>query len=87
MAKQNDPTAAVPVTRRMPKAPIERIGGRKLKPATLMMGHGYDPELSEGALKPPIFLTSTFAFENAAAPTDWSIRASTVPIRKFSKTG
>ncbi|WP_415179783.1 cystathionine gamma-synthase family protein [Parasphingorhabdus sp.] len=51
----------------MPKAPIEQIGGRKLKPATLMMGHGYDPELSEGALKPPIFLTSTFAFENAAA--------------------
>jgi methionine-gamma-lyase len=67
MAKQNDPTAAIPVTRRMPKAPIEEIGGRKLKPATLMMGHGYDPELSEGALKPPIFLTSTFAFESAAA--------------------
>src|SRR3546814_20459423 len=34
---------------------------------TLMMGHGYDPMLSEGALKPPIFLTSTFVFENAAA--------------------
>ncbi|MFK7842171.1 MAG: cystathionine gamma-synthase family protein [Sphingorhabdus sp.] len=51
----------------MPKAPIEEIGGRKLKPATLMMGHGYDPALSEGALKPPVFLTSTFAFENAAA--------------------
>ncbi|MEP1662922.1 MAG: PLP-dependent transferase, partial [Anderseniella sp.] len=67
MAKQDDPTAAVPVTRRMPKAPIEEIGGRKLKPATLMMGHGYDPALSEGALKPPVFLTSTFAFENAAA--------------------
>lgn len=32
-----------------------------------MMGHGYDPQLSEGALKPPIFLTSTFAFESAAA--------------------
>jgi methionine-gamma-lyase len=32
-----------------------------------MMGLGYDPVLSEGALKPPIFLTSTFAFENAAA--------------------
>ena len=42
-------------------------GGRKLKPSTLMMGHGYDPALSEGALKPPIFLTSTFAFESAAA--------------------
>ena len=67
MAKENDPAAAIPVTRRMPKAPIEKIGGRKLKPATLMMGHGYDPELSEGALKPPIFLTSTFAFESAAA--------------------
>src|SRR3546814_19918817 len=32
-----------------------------------MMGHGYDPALSEGALKPPIFLTSTFVFESAAA--------------------
>jgi methionine-gamma-lyase len=32
-----------------------------------MMGHGYDPALSEGSLKPPIFLTSTFVFENAAA--------------------
>ena len=43
------------------------IGGRKLKAATLMMGHGYDPALSEGSLKPPIFLTSTFVFPNAAA--------------------
>src|SRR6185312_14143516 len=32
----------------------------------LMMGHGYDPHLSEGALKPPIFLTSTFVFDSAA---------------------
>ena len=67
MSEHDDDVAGIPVTRRMPKAPIEQIGGRKLKPATLMMGHGYDPELSEGALKPPIFLTSTFAFENAAA--------------------
>ena len=43
------------------------IGGRKLKPSTLMMGHGFDPALSEGSLKPPIFLTSTFVFPNAAA--------------------
>ncbi len=42
------------------------IGNRKLKPSTMMMGHGYDPRLSEGALKPPIFLTSTFVFESAA---------------------
>src|SRR3989338_2135142 len=30
-----------------------------------MMGHGYKPELSQGALKPPIFLTSTWVFETA----------------------
>ncbi|WP_336962244.1 cystathionine gamma-synthase family protein [Sphingobium aquiterrae] len=53
--------------RRRPRADIMEIGGRRLKPATLMMGHGYDPALSEGSLKPPIFLTSTFAFESAAA--------------------
>jgi methionine-gamma-lyase len=53
--------------RRMPKTPIEEIGGRKLMPSTLMMGHGFDPVLSEGSIKAPIFLTSTFVFENAAA--------------------
>jgi methionine-gamma-lyase len=30
------------------------------------MGFGFDPVLSEGSLKPPIFLTSTFVFESAA---------------------
>ena len=54
-------------SRRKGKSPMKKIGGRTLKPSTLMMGHGFDPMLSEGALKPPIFLTSTFAFENAAA--------------------
>jgi methionine-gamma-lyase len=53
--------------RRRPRVAARTIGGRRLKPATLMMGHGYDPMLSEGALKPPIFLTSTFVFESAAA--------------------
>jgi len=43
-----------------------KIAGRELKPSTLMMGYGYDPVLSEGSLKPPIFLTSTFAFPSAA---------------------
>ncbi len=60
-----DLTGASP--RHKPKPEIEKIGDRKLKPATLMMGHGYDPKLSEGSLKPPIFLTSTFAFESASA--------------------
>lgn len=67
MTDHSTPPIATPVARRKPKADIETIGGRKLKPSTLMMGHGYDPTLSEGSLKPPIFLTSTFAFESAAA--------------------
>ncbi|MBJ7500850.1 MAG: cystathionine gamma-synthase family protein [Sphingopyxis sp.] len=50
-----------------PKTNTRKIGDRDLNPATLMMGLGYDPMLSEGSLKPPIFLTSTFAFESAAA--------------------
>ncbi|HEV7289000.1 cystathionine gamma-synthase family protein [Sphingomonas sp.] len=53
--------------RRRPKPDIDTVGGRKLSPSTLMMGHGYDPMLSEGSLKPPIFATSTFVFPNAAA--------------------
>lgn len=44
-----------------------RIGGRQLRPESLMMSYGYDPKLSEGALKSPIFQTSTFVFENAEA--------------------
>ncbi len=52
--------------RRRPRPDVTAIGNRRLRPATLMMGHGFDPALSEGALKPPIFLTSTFVFESAA---------------------
>ncbi|HVC02736.1 MAG TPA: cystathionine gamma-synthase family protein [Steroidobacteraceae bacterium] len=47
------------------------IGARVLKPETQMMGYGYDPSLSEGALKPPIFLTSTFAFKTAQDGKDF----------------
>lgn len=35
------------------------------KPESLMMSYGYKPELSEGAIKCPIFQTSTFVFKNA----------------------
>ena len=52
---------------RRPKDAATHIGNHKLDPSTLMMGYGFDPALSEGSLKPPIFLTSTFVFENAAA--------------------
>jgi methionine-gamma-lyase len=48
-----------------------KIGNHELKPETQMMGYGYDPKLSEGALKPPIFLTSTFVFPSAQAGKDF----------------
>jgi methionine-gamma-lyase len=35
-----------------------------------MMGDGYSPALSQGSLKPPIFLTSTFVFETAQQGKD-----------------
>jgi methionine-gamma-lyase len=48
-----------------------RVGKRLLSPETQMMGFGYDPALSEGALKPPIFLTSTFVFRTAQDGKDF----------------
>jgi methionine-gamma-lyase len=51
---------------RRPKEFETHIGNHKLDPSTLMMGYGFDPALSEGSLKPPIFLTSTFVFQTAA---------------------
>jgi methionine-gamma-lyase len=41
------------------------LGDRPLSPETLMMGYGYDPALSEGSIKAPIFQTSTFVFKSA----------------------
>jgi methionine-gamma-lyase len=43
----------------------KRISDRDLHPETQIMSYGYDPFLSEGAVKPPVFLTSTFAFKSA----------------------
>jgi cystathionine beta-lyase/cystathionine gamma-synthase len=43
----------------------KKIADQELHPETLMMSYGYDPFLSEGAVKPPVFLTSTFAFRTA----------------------
>lgn len=41
------------------------IAGRRLRPESLMMSYGYRPDWSEGALKIPIFQTSTFVFKSA----------------------
>lgn len=38
---------------------------KQFQPETLMMSHGYRPEWSEGAVKCPIFQTSTFVFNTA----------------------
>ena len=48
-----------------------RIGNHTLHPETLMLNYGYDPQLSEGAVKPPVFLTSTFAFRTAEDGKDF----------------
>jgi methionine-gamma-lyase len=37
----------------------------KFSPESLMMSYGYSPEWSEGAIKCPIFQTSTFVFKSA----------------------
>jgi methionine-gamma-lyase len=43
----------------------KELDGRPLHAETQMMSYGFDPFLSEGAVKPPVFLTSTFAFRSA----------------------
>jgi len=47
------------------------IGNHMLHPETLMLTYGYDPQLSEGAIKPPVFLTSTFVFKTAEDGQDF----------------
>ncbi len=43
----------------------KRIGDQVLHAETQMMSYGFDPFLTEGSVKPPVFLTSTFAFRSA----------------------
>lgn len=54
-----------------PRPSKTHIGNHKLHPETLMLGYGFDPELSEGAVKPPVFLTSTFVFRSAEEGRDF----------------
>ncbi len=41
------------------------LNNHPLRPEFLMMSYGYDPALSEGAVKCPLFQTSTFVFKTA----------------------
>ncbi|MGN6142972.1 MAG: cystathionine gamma-synthase family protein [Mesorhizobium sp.] len=54
-----------------PRPSKTHIGNHKLHPETLMLGYGFDPLLSEGAVKPPVFLTSTFVFKTAEEGRDF----------------
>jgi methionine-gamma-lyase len=47
------------------------IGSHRLHPSTQMVSYGYEPSMSEGAVKPPVFLTSTFAFQSAEEGADF----------------
>lgn len=49
------------------RKPDGYLEGRELHPETLMMSYGYVPAWSEGALKPPIFQSSTYVLESAEA--------------------
>ena len=40
-------------------------GNKEFNPETLALGFAYEPELSEMAVKPPVYLTSTFEFASA----------------------
>jgi len=44
---------------------MKPVHNHNFSPESLMMSYGYKPELSEGAIKCPIFQTSTFVFKNA----------------------
>lgn len=44
---------------------VQRALKKKYRPESLASTYGYDPALSEGAIVPPIFLSSTFVFKSA----------------------
>jgi methionine-gamma-lyase len=54
-----------------PRPSKTHIGNHALRPETLMLSYGFDPQLSEGAVKPPVFLTSTFVFKSAEEGRDF----------------
>ncbi|SAK80707.1 methionine gamma-lyase [Caballeronia hypogeia] len=61
---------------------------RDLHPETQMMSYGYDPFLSEGSVKPPVFLTSTFAFRSAEDGADFfDIVAGRKPLPEGQRAG
>jgi len=65
-----------------------KINDHDLQPETLMMSYGYDPFMSEGAVKPPVFLTSTYAFPSAEAGEEFfHIAAGRKPVPEGETAG
>ena len=46
------------------------IGDHALHTSTQMVSYGYEPSMSEGAVKPPVFLASTYVFQSAEEGAD-----------------
>ncbi len=67
----NDTERQTPRMTRSDRSTETHLGEHRLHPETLMLGYGYDPALSEGAVKPPVFLTSTFVFRSAEEGRDY----------------
>ena len=64
------------------------IGDHPLKPESLMMGYGYDPQLSEGSIKCPNFQTSTFVFKSAEQGKDFfNIVSGRRPLEEGEQAG
>lgn len=66
----------------------KRIGTHELHVDTQMMSYGYDPFLAEGSVKPPVFLTSTFAFRSAEEGARFfDVVAGRVPLGESESVG
>ena len=64
------------------------IGDHPLKPESLMMGYGYDPQLSEGSIKCPNFQTSTFVFKSAEQGKDFfNVASGRRPLEEGEQAG
>lgn len=50
--------------------PMSREPVTGLRPETLAVAHGYDPQLGMGSVKPPIYMTSTFVYPSAQHAKD-----------------
>ena len=48
----------------------KRVPNHKFHPETLALSYGYNPSESKFAIKPPLYLSSTWQFENAQIGKD-----------------